>query len=198
MCNRLEDSSPPVDLIPQTFSALADRNGEHPLAIPTSLPAKTSKPKEKHYTESSVYPYLETNVDAIPMSFSQEPIPVDRSELSISKHGQDTPFRHHSVIRNYVSSLVNRRGYENFVSYDTTVELAEKSGEEWRLVLRRNGAAQDEWWEERFDAVVVANGHYHVPYIPRIEGLAEFETARPGSIKHSKMYRGRDLYRGKV
>lgn len=132
------------------------------------------------------------------MSFSQEPIPSTRSELSISKHGEDSPFRHHSVIQNYVAGLVNRRGYEKFVSYDTTVELAEKTGKEWRLVLRKVGAGQDEWWEERFDAVVVANGHYHVPYIPRIKGLAEFEAARPGSVKHSKMFRGRDAYRGKV
>ncbi|CAI6323161.1 unnamed protein product [Periconia digitata] len=194
----LEDPSSPAHLAPQSFAALADRDGEHPLEIPTSLPVKTSKGAQKHYTESSVYPYLETNVDAIPMSFSQERIPTQRSELSISKHGKDTPFRHHSVIRNYIADLVNRRGYEKLVSYETTVELAEKVGKEWRLVLRKNGNRQDEWWEERFDAVVVANGHYHVPYIPRIEGLAEFETARPGSVKHSKMFRGRDSYKGKT
>ncbi|PVI00307.1 flavin-containing monooxygenase FMO [Periconia macrospinosa] len=196
----LEDSASPADLEPQSFAALADRNGELPLPIPSSLPAKTPKPVQKQYTESSVYPYLETNVDAIPMSFSQEPIPTQRSDLSISKHGQNTPFRHHSVIRKYISDLVNRKGYENLVSYNTTVELAEKQGKDWRLVLRRNGGEgqQDEWWEERFDAVVVANGHYHVPYIPRIEGLDAFEAARPGSVKHSKMFRGRDSYRGKT
>lgn len=197
---RLEDTASPADLDPQSFSALADRTAERPLPIPPSLPAKTAKPTQKQYTESSVYPYLETNVDAIPMSFSQEPIPALRSELSVAKHGEDTPFRHHSVIRKYISELVSRRGYEGLVAYNTTVELAEKEGDEWRLVLRRNGGEgrRDEWWEERFDAVVVANGHYHVPYIPRIEGLDAFEAARPGSVKHSKMFRGRDSYRGKV
>ena len=56
---------------------------------------------------------------------------------------------------------------------------------------------EDEWWEEHFDAVVVAGGHYNVPYIPHIMGLADFERTRPGSVKHSKMFRGRDAYHGK-
>lgn len=134
------------------------------------------------------------------MSFSQEAIPEQRSQLSISKHGDDTPFRSHAVIRKYVESLVHRNGYEKLVSYNTTVELAEKVGNEWRLVLRKEGdvRGEDEWWEEWFDAVVVASGHFNVPYIPKIDGLDALERARPGSVKHSKMFRGRDAYRGKV
>ena len=134
------------------------------------------------------------------MSYSQEPIAEQRSELSISKHGDDTPFRHHSVIQKYVADLVNRNGYEKLVSYNTSVELSEKIGDEWRLVLRKDGdvRGEDEWWEEWFDAVVVASGHFNVPYIPKIPGLAEFEQGRPGSVKHTKMFRGREAYRGKV
>jgi len=101
-------------------------------------------------------------------------------------------------MQQYVAGLVNRNGYEKLVSYNTAVELVEKVDDEWRLVLRSEGTNEDEWWEERFDAVIVANGHYSVPYIPKIEGLEAFERARPGSVKHSKMYRGRDAYRGKV
>jgi hypothetical protein len=133
------------------------------------------------------------------MSFTQESIPAVSSPSSIAKHGKDTPFRHHSVVREFIQSLVKRNGYDKFVAYNTTVELAEKVGDEWRLVLRKPNdmTAEDEWWEERFDAVCVASGHYSVPYIPAIAGLAEFEKARPGSVKHSKMFRGRDGYRGK-
>lgn len=147
-----------------------------------------------------MYPYLETNVDSLAMSFSQEAIPEQRSTLSVSKHGNDTPFRSHGVIREYVESLVKRNSYEKLVSYNTSVELAEKVGNEWRLVLRKDGdvRGEDEWWEEWFDAVVVASGHFHVPYIPKIEGLVALERAHPGSVKHSKMFRGRDAYRGKV
>jgi cation diffusion facilitator CzcD-associated flavoprotein CzcO len=51
---------------------------------------------------------------------------------------------------------------------------------------------------ETFDAVVVASGHYWVPYVPDIEGLDQFEKTRPGSVVHSKHFRGRDLFHGKV
>lgn len=132
------------------------------------------------------------------MSFSQEAISEQRSRLSVSKHGDDTPFRSHAVIRGYVESLVRRNGYEQLVSYKTSVELAEKVGSEWRLVLRRDGGDDDEWWEEWFDAVVVAGGHFNVPYIPNIDGLHALERAHPATVKHSKMFRGRDTYRAKV
>lgn len=170
-----------------------------PVSVPAQLPTKIPKLSQPRYAESSVYPYLETNVVSTAMSFSQEAIPRGATPLSISKHGEGTPFRHHSIVRGYIQSLVNRNGYEKLVSYNTTVELAEKVGHEWRLVLRRDGdvRGEDEWWEERFDAVIVAGGHYSVPYIPNVEGLVEFERTRPGSVKHSKMFRGRNAYRGK-
>ncbi|KAF2654459.1 FAD/NAD(P)-binding domain-containing protein [Lophiostoma macrostomum CBS 122681] len=191
----LEDKVPPPHLT--NLSSLASRTGDQPLKIPSTLPTRTPKSDQPRYAESSVYPYLETNVDAIPMSFSEEAIPTDRSSLSIGKHGNDTPFRHHTVIRNYIAGLVHRNGYNNLVSYNTTVELAEKVGAEWKLVLRREEANKDHWWVEWFDAVIVASGHYSVPYIPQIEGLAALEEKYPGSVKHSKMFRGRDAYRGK-
>lgn len=198
--NRLEDSNPPPNLLPEHLEALATRAGDLPLPTPTKLPTRRPKLAQARHAESSVYPYLETNVDSLAMSFSQEAIPEARSRLSVSKHGDDTPFRSHAVIRGYIESLVRRNGYEKLVSYKTSVELAEKVGNEWRLVLRKDGdvGGEDEWWEEWFDAVVVASGHFNVPYIPRIKGLEALERKHPGSVKHSKMFRGRDAYRGKV
>lgn len=132
------------------------------------------------------------------MEFSKEPIPVERSELSIANHGPDTPFRKWDVIQRYVQGLVDRKGYSDFVSYETSVEKVEKVGTEWKVVLRKNGKHRDYWWVEWFDAVVVASGHFWVPYIPAIDGLEEFEKARPGSIIHSKHFRGRKNFVGKV
>lgn len=145
-----------------------------------------------------MYPYLETNIDFLPMQFSQEPIPEERSELSISRHGHDTPFRKWDVIQRYIQGLVERRGYRDWISYDTTVERVEKVGAEWKVILRKDGEQSDYWWIEWFDAVVVASGHYWVPYIPLVEGLEEFEKARPGSVLHSKHFRGREAFTDKA
>ena len=132
------------------------------------------------------------------MEFSQEPIPAELSDHSISFHGPTTPFRHWSVIQRYIQGILDGNGYQDLVSYNTTVERAEKVGEKWKVTLRKDGARTDNWWVEWFDAVVVASGHYHVPYVPAIEGLEQFEKSRPGSVVHSKAFRGREYYKGRV
>ncbi|KAI9167795.1 Thiol-specific monooxygenase [Paramyrothecium foliicola] len=189
------DSTPPPTVV--NFEALADRTADLPLLIPERLPALLPKSEQPRFTESSIYPYLETNVDHSTMSFTQEPIPEELSERTIALHGTSSPFRHWHVIRRYIQSMVERKGYGDLVSYSTTVERAQKVGDEWKLTLRKEGKDQDYWWEESFDAVVVASGHYSVPYIPKIEGLDAFEKSRPGSVLHSKHFRGRDQFKGK-
>lgn len=101
-------------------------------------------------------------------------------------------------MRQYIQSLVKRRSYGDPASYRTTVELAEKTGSEWKLDLRDEGEQKDYWWVEWFDAVVVVSGHYSVPYIPAIQGLKKMEKVRPGSVVHSKHFCGRGLYKHKV
>lgn len=205
--NRIGDTKPPPNLT--NLTALASRTADPPVAIPTEkLPIRRPKPPPSsaspaRFAESSIYPYLETNVDDMAMSFTgggPESIPDERSEWSIAMHGADTPFRHWGVLKRYVAGLFKREGYGGFVSYGTCVERIVKEGAEWVLTLRRDveGTEQEEWWTERFDGVVVASGHFNVPWIPPVEGLEEFERTRPGSVLHSKMFRGRDAFKGKV
>jgi hypothetical protein len=194
---RLQDPHPHPPL--QNLNSLSSRTTlDATSEIPSKLPAQTPKQTTPRYAETSVYPYLETNVDASIMEFSQEPIPIERSPTSIARHGTDTPFRPWQTIQRYVQSLVDRKAYQDLVSYNTTVELVSKVNDEWEVVLRKSGEGSDYWWKEYFDAVVVANGHYSVPYVPEIKGLQEVARRWPGSVIHTKGYRGRDAYRGKV
>mgnify|MGYP002718776700 CR=1 FL=1 len=195
------DDEPPRQF---DFDGLSSRTADAPLKIPENLPCRTPGISQDRFTDSPVYPTLETNVNAGAMSFSQEEIPVVRSQWSIERHGADTPFRHHSVIRKYIEDLLNRKGYQHLVQYNTTVERAIKdsTSQKWVLTLRRteilDGAKSDYWWSEEYDAVVVASGHYAVPFIPAIPGLKEFAGRFPGSVEHTKQYRGPEKYRGKV
>lgn len=198
---RIGDTSPPRPL--ENLSAIAARSADTPLPIPATLPARTPRATQARFAESSIYPYLETNVDDGAMSFTgggPEAIPAQRSEWSVAMHGKDTPFRHWTVMRDYVAALFGRKGYGALVAYGASVERAVKDGEEWVLTVRREekDGGEDVWSEERFDAVVVASGHFNVPWVPAIEGLEEFEKTRTGSVLHSKMFRGREAFRGKV
>lgn len=193
---RVGDTSPPGTL--SNFKSLAERTADPPVSIPEKLPASTAKLEQPRFTESSIYPYLETNVSDVPMQFSQEPFPAEVSERTRALYGATSPFRHWQVVRQYIESIYLRNGYEDLVSFNTTVERVEKIGSEWKVTLRKEGKVTDYWWVELFDAVVVASGHYAVPYIPAVEGLEEFEKYRPGSVIHSKHFRGKEKFAGKV
>lgn len=200
--HRLQDPPNHTQLLP-SIPALNARTADRPLPVPSHLPATTPASTQYRFSDTSIYPHLETNIAAGPMSFSAEPFPETRSEWSIRNHGSDTPFRHWTVVKEYISSLLSRHGYNDMVEYNTTVESvgrnADTAPHAWTVVLRRSKEGQDDhWWSEEFDAVVVANGHYTVPFLPDIPGLAEYHEAHPCIISHSKSFRDPQSYKGKT
>ena len=111
----------------------------------------------------------------------------------------------HHIPRQYIESYFSLHKTDALLSLNTTVEdvtlitTPKKVEERWKLTLRKHDSAQkvDVWWEEAFDAVVLANGHYSVPFIPEVKGLAEYIARFPGKILHSKTYRSPSIYRSK-
>lgn len=188
-----------------SLKALLDRTADVPVQIPTTFPAETSKSEsvnshQRRFTDTAVWGHLHSNIPPSVMSYTQEPFPDIISEPSLARFGPNAPFRHREVIRDWVESLFHRAGHEKLVEFSTTVELAEKRGNEWVLTLRKEipGKTKDYWWQETFDALVVASGHYYVPFIPRLPGLIEFSERYPGVISHSKHYRNPEDFRNKV
>jgi cation diffusion facilitator CzcD-associated flavoprotein CzcO len=83
------------------------------------------------------------------------------------------PFVPHYVPKQYIENYVSTHKLDRLLSLNTTVEDVSRvddpaTGQQrWRLTLRRYDRTRnvDVWWEEVFDAVVIANGHYSVPYV---------------------------------
>ncbi|KAF1967261.1 FAD/NAD(P)-binding domain-containing protein [Bimuria novae-zelandiae CBS 107.79] len=50
---------------------------------------------------------------------------------------------------------------------------------------------------EIYDAVIVANGHFIVPYIPDIPGICAWNAQYPGLISHAEYYRAPEDFTGK-
>lgn len=155
-----------------------------PETIPTTVPHTTVQ----RFMDTATYPYLETNVEDIAMEFDKR-FPKD----TISKHGKDSPFRHFTEINQYLHDLADLK----YVTFDTSVELIEKKNEQWRLVLRKFGHTQDYIYEEFFDNVVVASGHFDVPFVPEIPGLQQFSELDDTLVIHSKQFRSRDDFKDK-
>lgn len=199
---RLEDTKKENAPEP-TLEELNLRIADRPVPAPAQLPATVPALKQYRFIESSVYPNLETNIHAEVLNYSQEKIPDIRSELSIGRHGKDTPFRPYTAVKTWVNNMIDKvsKDEEVRISYNTTVEHVEKDNatNTWTVTLRQpiEGQEEDHWWTETFDAVVVANGHYFVPWVPTIEGLPEFQASSPDAVLHSKHYRNKELYRNK-
>lgn len=85
------------------------------------------------------------------------------------------PFPPHWVPRQYLETYFAQHRLDPLLVANTTVEDLSRvpsSGpsEQWKLTLRQHDKLRgvDIWWEEVFDAVVIANGHYSVPYVRRL------------------------------
>lgn len=134
------------------------------------------------------------------------------------------PFVPHYIPRQYVENYFSTHRLDAFLQLSTTVEEIlklppkyNKGYERWKLTLRKHDPVRrlDFWWEEEFDAVILANGHYSVPYVshlsyalfsnnlakqfqvPYVKGLEEYISKYPERISHSKEYRTPTLYANK-
>lgn len=165
------------------------------LEIPDSLPSVTSPTLQERHDKTPIYADLTTNVPDIAMSFS---------DLAFS-YG---PFTPHWVPRQYIEHYFSYHKIDSNLVLNTTVEdvsrlpsPAAKVGakDRWQLTLRRYDAAlhRDSWWQEQFDAVIIANGHYAIPFVPQVVGLTSYISSYPERIIHSKSYRTPYAYASK-
>ncbi|ERS99622.1 hypothetical protein HMPREF1624_02982 [Sporothrix schenckii ATCC 58251] len=164
-----------------------------PLAIPEVLPATLAPNSQERFTKTPIYDGLTTNVPEIAMSLSDRRFPYG-------------PFVPHWIPKNYIREYFSLHGDDSLLFLNTTVEdisqIHEKSRgahNRWRLTLRKHDRTRDvdEWWQEEFDAVILGNGHYAVPFVPAVTGLPEFLVNYPGRVIHSKSYRSPKVYTGK-
>ncbi|KAK2596558.1 hypothetical protein N8I77_013443 [Diaporthe amygdali] len=124
-------------------------------------------------------------------------VPTSMMKTTLLKWPEGTPdhVTHHEI-ETYVQRLSQDTGAHDVTLYDTRVEEAVKNAVtgQWdvrtkTLQKKDDGtySAQDKDW--KFDAVVVAAGHYHIPLIPEVPGLAEWKRKYPDRVRHSKSYR---------
>lgn len=187
-----------LDEEPDTFSTL---NEVRQAPVPEKLPSVHQPESEDLSTRTGLYSTLDSNVGAGAMAFTYASFPRDNTAFSIARYGRDNPTRPWQSIAKYLESLFEP--YLHLLSLNTTVEKADKVGDEWVLTLRRSGVlhkgkTRDYWWQEKFDAIVAATGHYTLANIPPIEGLAETSKALPQKFEHSKAFRSPDNYVNKV
>jgi len=103
------------------------------------------------------------------------------------------------VIEQYVQALAASHGAHAVTEYDTRVdEISKAPGQEaWAVRTLRLRGGRVEEQTRRFDAVVVASGHYNLPRVPGIPGLKDWKALFPAQVIHAKQYRTPETFRGR-
>lgn len=106
-------------------------------------------------------------------------------------------FPTHGQVLDYIETYAE--DVRHLVQFSTQVlDVRLTTDEKWSLTTRSTQLkAPNDHVEHTFDAVIVANGHFRVDYIPPMKGLAEWHHKFPDSIYHSKLYRSANDFAGK-
>ncbi|KAK9721804.1 monooxygenase [Basidiobolus ranarum] len=140
--------------------------------LPSTLPLGENS---QFLDKGSIYESLQTNIPAPVMCFQGFPFP------------EGTPlFPDHSTVLKYLREFAENQGILPSIKFNTKVLDVYWDQDKWKCVYVQQG---EETTCEYFDAVIVCNGHYTVPYVPDVPGLKEFVKANPDRVSHSRQYK---------
>ncbi|CAL3970092.1 unnamed protein product [Diplocarpon coronariae] len=135
---------------------------------------------------NAMYEKLNTNIPKRLMQYSDQDFP---SESTLFPSRQDVQ----SYLVKYSQDI------RHLISFSTQVEdvsHTQKDGQEiWTIIAKSTITGEQK--TKKYNAVVVANGHYSVPWIPSVPGMRDFNAAYPSVISHSKIYRSPSNFKGK-
>ena len=142
--------------------------------------------KDRSHFATPMYEGLETNIPHILMEHSDDKslrtrqlFPSREAVLEYLRHyGRDV--RHHVRFHTLVEDIQ----LQNSAALD-----------QWSI--RSRDLLSNERSIKEYDAVVIASGHYSVPFIPDIMGIRDWADANPDIISHSKYYRSAESFDGK-
>jgi cation diffusion facilitator CzcD-associated flavoprotein CzcO len=134
---------------------------------------------------SPIYDQLESNIPLDLMKFSDLPWPEDTQLFPTRQEVQ-------SYIEQYSQDV------RHLIQFETqVVELQKSASSGWDLTTKPVTQHDSDLTSYRFDSVIIANGHFNVPYIPEVEGIEAFNAAHPEVISHSRFYRRPERFRNK-
>ena len=133
---------------------------------------------------NSMYRYLWSNGPKECLEFA---------DYSFDNHfGKPIPsFPPRAVLKDYILGRAKDSDIKKYIKFNTLVTKVEANGD--KFILSSKNKIDNKVSNEIFDNVVVASGHFSVPYIPEYEGMDNF----PGRILHSHDFRDAEEFRNK-
>ncbi|OWZ24763.1 Flavin-binding monooxygenase [Phytophthora megakarya] len=96
----------------------------------------------------------------------------------------------HANVLAYLQNYAKHFGVDEFVRTNTTVTSVSKVGNQWKISVKSNEKGV---YDEEFDRLVVANGHFNKAWQAPIKGINNFT----GVVSHARSYRTPQPYQNK-
>ncbi len=152
-----------------------------------ALRQPSASPDEAPGFPSALYDDLHANIPKALMNFSDQKFPDDAwiypSRQAIQQYLWD-----------YAQDVL---GLVRFCFQVDSIRLLQQDDGQDKWSLEAHSTVNDETVSDTFDAVVVANGHFSVPFIPPMRNVEAFQNAHPSVIIHSNQYRTASAFAGK-
>ncbi|PYI32906.1 FAD/NAD(P)-binding domain-containing protein [Aspergillus indologenus CBS 114.80] len=164
-----------------------------PSTVPQTDPHQPPEGPIWHTTEgrqeptfvSPIYEALETNLPKEIMRYSDKHFDAKTQVMPT-----------HAAVKDYLQDYAEEiRGLIQFETQVSDVRKDVLGAGSWSVTTKnlRTGDART----DAYDAVVVASGHYDLPFTPNIAGITQWNEAYPGVILHSKLYDSAEQFRDK-
>lgn len=130
----------------------------------------------KYTGKGPMYRDLDTNIVAKLMEYKDFPFKGPQG------------YRDREDVYKYVVEYSKK--FTSNVHFNTKIVNVLKQNNIWKLIDVQGK-------EHQADFVVLATGHYTVPFTPEIEGIEEWKTAHPGTVLHSRTFDNPDAFENK-
>lgn len=165
------------------------------------------KNTQERFIETPSYYGITTNIIEKMMTYS------DVNKWDVEGDAETRKYVEGSIVQDYIEKYFdkNLNDPRTELRLNSTVEDVERitrddnsNGSDkipyrFKLTVRNpQDDDHDVWYQEEFDTVVVATGHYHVPFIPHVPGLKTVQEKYPLKIQHAKFYRDSSSYKNKT
>jgi len=95
------------------------------------------------------------------------------------------------VLFDYIQGRINKSNARDFIRFDTTARWVRYDEQFKKFTLVLDNLKEDRTYEEEFDYLIVASGHFSTPNMPHFEGIENF----PGGVMHAHDFRGADQFK---
>ena len=90
-----------------------------------------------------------------------------------------------AVLWDYIKGRVEKAGVRDWVRFSTPVRMVTFDEDSKTFTVTAHDRVNDRMYDEVFDYVVVASGHFSTPHVPYFEGVASFG----GRVMHAHDFR---------